>query len=784
MTRKPKTVRVKSSIGEISCLRKEGNCLLKTEVEQHIIVIVRNQSEMQKNIKIIGKDLLFSVLNSYSQVFFSTNKVLAILLVFISFFDYGAGIGGLIAVAIANLLAHYLGYNTYFLKSGIYGFNSLLVGLGVGLIFQPSLELYVLIGIAAITCFFLTIVFQGVFGKYGLPFLSIPFLATIWIVSLSAGQFTALNISERGIYTYNELFGLGGPTMVSLYNWLENLVSSSFIRIYFYSLGAIFFQKGLLAGIIISFGLLIYSRITFMLSILGYSVSYLFYVLVGIEFNSLSYTFLGFNYILTAVALGGYYLIPGKISYAWIIIMLPSVVLITISTQQLFQLFHISPYSLPFNMVVLMFLYALKLREKRPGSILETPVQLGNPEKNLYLQSGNMKRFPARYPVSASLPFFGEWEISQGHDGEITHKGAWRKAWDFIITDKNGKQFKGSGDYPEDYFCFGKAITAPFEGTVVEIVNSILDNVIGDVDTKNNWGNTVILYHSYGIYSKLCHLKYQSIDVKAGDKIKQGQLLGKCGNSGRSPYPHLHFQFQSTPYIGSPTIDYPFGHYLLKGEKYSFETFSVPKKGEKVANPAKNDFLTKALHFTPGQQISGNFKVESTKKSVQPKEGSFHWKVQTDAFNSTYIESESDGSIAYMYNDGNLHYFTNFTGKKETPLFWFFLALFKVPLGFLPKSKILDQLPVNIIYGGILKFIQDLVAPLFLFLKANYTLSINNAGDILSSGDLNLNAEIIKTIAGRDVRKYNFTINIKENGVFQIEIQRDELKIKMICRNE
>jgi urea transporter/murein DD-endopeptidase MepM/ murein hydrolase activator NlpD len=739
---------------------------------------------MEKNTLQIGKEILVSLLNSYSQIFFSTSKVLAVSLVVISFFDYGAGIGGFIAVAVANLLAYYLGYNTYFLKSGLYGFNSLLVGLGVGLGFQPSIELYVLVAVSAITCFFLTIVFQGVLGKYGLPFLSIPFLVTIWIISLASGELTALNISERGIYTYNELFGLGGHTVVRLYNWLESMVDSSFIRIYFYSLGAIFFQKGLLAGIIISLGLLIYSRITFVLSILGYSVSYLFYILVGIEFNSLSYTFIGFNYILTAVALGGYYLIPGRTSYAWIIILLPSVVLITISTQHFFNVFHISPYSLPFNMIVLTFLYALKLREKRPERLLETPVQLGNPEKNLYLQSGNMKRFPARFPIAASLPFFGEWEVSQGHNGEITHKGAWRNAWDFIITDKNGKQFKGSGDFPEDYFCFGRAITAPYDAMVMEVINSIPDNIIGDVNTKNNWGNTVILKHSDDLFSKLSHLKYHSVNVKEGDLVKQGQLLGKCGNSGRSPYPHLHFQFQPTPYIGSPTLDYPLGHYLLKGDKYTFETFSFPQNGQVVANPIKNEQLAKVLHFIPGQRISGKIKAESLKTGIQSYQSNFNWIVNTDVFNSTYLESEEDGSLAYLYNNGNMHYFTNFTGKKETPLYWFFLSIFKVPLGFLPNSRIRDQVPVNMMFGGLLKFLQDFIAPVFLFLKVDYMLEIKKAGDILSSGDVVMISEITKKIIGRETEKYDFKINIKESGVFEIEIQYNDLKIQMTCQNE
>ncbi|HSO88184.1 MAG TPA: urea transporter, partial [Draconibacterium sp.] len=242
-----------------------------------------------------GKEIVQSILNSYSQVFFSTSKLLAVFLLLISFFDYGAGIGGLVAVLIANLLAWLLGYNKYLLVSGLYGFNALLVGLGVGLFYQPSPELFLLVAVAAVTCFFLTIVFQGVLGKYGLPYLSVPFLITIWIVALSRGDLNALHISERGIFTYNELYSLGGQTFVNLYDFLEKSISSSFIKIYFHSLGAIFFQTHLLAGIIISIGLLIYSRITFVLSMLGYSVAWLFYQITGIEFNSLGYTFIGFN---------------------------------------------------------------------------------------------------------------------------------------------------------------------------------------------------------------------------------------------------------------------------------------------------------------------------------------------------------------------------------------------------------------------------------------------------------------------------------------------------------
>jgi urea transporter len=390
-----------------------------------------------KGNKLTGKEIIQSVLNSYSQVFFSTSELLAVFLLLISFFDYGAGIGGLMAVLIANFLAWILGYNKYLLVNGLYGFNALLVGLGVGLFYQPSPALFLLIVVVSVLCFFLTVVFQGVLGKYGLPYLSVPFLITIWIVVLSGNELSALYISERGIYTYNQLYSLGGQSFVYLYDFLEKSITSSFLKIYFHSLGAIFFQTHLLAGIIISIGLFIYSRITFVLTFLGYSVAFLFYQTVGIGFNELGYTFIGFNYILTAVALGGYYLVPGRTSFLWIVLLLPAVVLITTSTQQIFAYFRVSPYSLPFNMVVLMFLYALKLREHRAEHLVETPVQLGKPEKNLYLYSGNLNRFPAAFPVSASLPFFGEWTINQAHNGEHTHKGDWRHAFDFVITDHN-----------------------------------------------------------------------------------------------------------------------------------------------------------------------------------------------------------------------------------------------------------------------------------------------------------------------------------------------------------
>ncbi len=52
-------------------------------------------------------------------------------------------------------------------------------------------------------------------------------------------------------------------------------------------------------------------------------------------------------------------------------------------------------------------------------------------------------------------------------------------------------------------------------------------------------GNTVVVDHGLGIYTFYGHLS--EIDVKAGDQLQSGQVLGKVGATGRVTGPHLHW---------------------------------------------------------------------------------------------------------------------------------------------------------------------------------------------------------------------------------------------------
>lgn len=58
-------------------------------------------------------------------------------------------------------------------------------------------------------------------------------------------------------------------------------------------------------------------------------------------------------------------------------------------------------------------------------------------------------------------------------------------------------------------------------------------------------GNYIIINHGNSEYSVMVHLKKNSICIKSGEHIKQGQVIAQVGQSGLSTEPHLHFEVMS-----------------------------------------------------------------------------------------------------------------------------------------------------------------------------------------------------------------------------------------------
>jgi murein DD-endopeptidase MepM/ murein hydrolase activator NlpD len=135
---------------------------------------------------------------------------------------------------------------------------------------------------------------------------------------------------------------------------------------------------------------------------------------------------------------------------------------------------------------------------------------------------------------------------------------------DFVYP-KDGRLFSGPGGLRSkktDYYCFGQPILAPAGGTVVKAEAGYDDNDPGKSTGDSPDGNIVVISHGNGEFSQMNHLKQNSLKVKIGDQVKQGEIVAECGNSGASPIPHLHYQFQRS---ASSLLPAQFNDYIADG---------------------------------------------------------------------------------------------------------------------------------------------------------------------------------------------------------------------------
>ena len=706
------------------------------------------------------------VLNAYSQVFFSENPYSAILILLATFLVPGAGLAGLLGVVISILLASWFGQDKSVISKGILSYNVLLVTLPVGLYFKIGMAWMLTVIFASILTFFITIALKGWSAKQRIPFLSWPFLIGLWVIMLAISQFSALEISDASIFEWNRLYDAGGITLVRGVEWLNQLPIPDSVKTYLASMGAVYFQYSLIGGLMVSIAVLIYSRIAFTLSLLGFFSALFFYQLIGLDINSLNYSYIGFNFILTAIAIGGFYLVPSWASFTWTILLVPLVTFLIVSTEQIFSKFGLSVYALPFNLVVPLFLFVLQYRVKPSKSLNPVMVQHGSPEKNLYAVVNYRERLSRQTWFRFRLPVMGKWTISQGHNGPVTHQGDWRHAWDFVQTGKDGKTWSGAGVALEDFFCYNKPVLAVADGWIDSVTDGIEDNGPGDTNTRQNWGNTVIIKHAEFLYSKYAHLKRHSLKVRQGDYVVAGQEIGLAGNSGRSPEPHLHFQFQETPWIDSATVDYPFGYYLTEEQdQTTFRSFERPKEGDLLSNPDLNPMLKKVFHLIPGQKIRVQFADQDGEKQDT-------WMVHTDIFNNSFLSGER-GSRAWFVNDGQVFYFTHYEGSKSDPLYRFFTALFKVPLLHHPNIRIADSIPLFTSARRWMRWFQDWVAPFYIFLHTRYELSYLKSDDPLDPQELKLKTSLRRQISDDLLDGFESDITFTKAGVIHMDFTGD-----------
>lgn len=118
------------------------------------------------------------------------------------------------------------------------------------------------------------------------------------------------------------------------------------------------------------------------------------------------------------------------------------------------------------------------------------------------------------------------------------------------VQSENGATFSGDALDTRSHYAYGEEVLAVADGRAIYARDGIPENVPGhdgfrpavplSMDTLA--GNTITLDVGRGQFAYYMHLQPGSLRVRAGDRVRRGQVLARIGNSGDSREPHLHFE--------------------------------------------------------------------------------------------------------------------------------------------------------------------------------------------------------------------------------------------------
>jgi len=121
---------------------------------------------------------------------------------------------------------------------------------------------------------------------------------------------------------------------------------------------------------------------------------------------------------------------------------------------------------------------------------------------------------------------------------------------------------------------------------------------------KGGYGNTVIVQHSNGYRSLYAHLSKYKSGQRVGTRVKQGDIIGYVGSTGRSTGPHLHFGMYKNGRAVNPQKVISYAKTTLSGAKRKSYFKNInPIKEELLKLEISKDTL-KLENFTSSSQIT------------------------------------------------------------------------------------------------------------------------------------------------------------------------------------
>ena len=121
-------------------------------------------------------------------------------------------------------------------------------------------------------------------------------------------------------------------------------------------------------------------------------------------------------------------------------------------------------------------------------------------------------------------------------------------------------------------FHAGMDFTAPSGTDVYATGNGVISAVLS---SRRGLGNHIIIDHGFGYSSVYAHL--DSFNVRKGEKVQRGDVIGFVGNTGMSVAPHLHYEIK----LNGKNVD-PVNYYFndLTAEEYERMIEIASKTGQ------------------------------------------------------------------------------------------------------------------------------------------------------------------------------------------------------------
>ena len=185
----------------------------------------------------------------------------------------------------------------------------------------------------------------------------------------------------------------------------------------------------------------------------------------------------------------------------------------------------------------------------------------------------------------------------------------WRKS-------RQGTSFSGDPRDVRSYFSYGEKVLAVADGTVVFSSDGMPDNIpktdagfepAVPLTMDNIAGNAVVIDVGGGHLASYSHLQAASVQVRAGERVRQGQLIGRVGNSGDARWPHLHFQVSGKPNpMAGEGEAFVIGSYRQKsaGGKWETRTEEFPWGDSEVIDFGPDASAIQSTALTPKADTS------------------------------------------------------------------------------------------------------------------------------------------------------------------------------------